>query len=247
VGSSQAAVAVHVRMPLGDSARRPEELARDLARVVPDVALASVPRVGAELKQMGLRDLARSSGMALAVIAAVVLISFRGRLGETLLSFLPLALGSLWTFGLWGACGRSIDLLGIFTVPLLLSTGIILGAHAVHWRRLHPERGFPGTMEDVGLAMLLATLTTAVGFGSLTTSRVPGLQNAGILVAGGILACMLAAFLVLPACEAMGRRGRSQAQAPGPDAHPLARQECREEQELTAESKAGNKAENGSR
>jgi predicted RND superfamily exporter protein len=202
-GAGEAAVAVHVRLPLGSAGASPEELARDLARISPDIALASIPRVGAELKSLALGDLARSSGAALAVVAAVVLLSFRGGLGETLLSFLPLTLGCLWTFGLWGACGRSIDLLGIFTVPLLLSTGIILGAHAVHWRRLHPERGFPGTIEDVGLAMILATLTTAVGFGSLSTSRVPGLRNAGILVAAGIVACMLAAFLVLPAVEAL--------------------------------------------
>jgi|HubBroStandDraft_3_1064219.scaffolds.fasta_scaffold04930_3 predicted RND superfamily exporter protein len=204
----EAAVAVHVRLPLGGGGVEPEELARQLARVAPGVALASVPRVGAELKRLAAGDLRRSSGVALAVVAGVVLLSFRGNLGETLLAFLPLALGCLWTFGLWGAAGRSIDLLGIFTVPLLLSTGIILGAHAVHWRRLHPAGGFPETIEEVGLAMILATLTTAVGFGSLATSRVPGLRNAGILVAAGIVACMLAAFLVLPAVEALWRGGR---------------------------------------
>jgi predicted RND superfamily exporter protein len=217
----EAAVAVHVRLPLGGGGLSPEELARQLARIAPGAALASVPRVGAELKGIALGDLARSSGVALAVVAAVVLLSFRGNLGETLLSFLPLTLGCLWTFGFWGAAGRSIDLLGIFTVPLLLSTGIILGAHAVHWRRLHPRGGFPGTMEDVGLAMILATLTTAVGFGSLTTSRVPGLQNAGILVAAGILACMLAAFLVLPAVEALwGGARRRGADDSGQDSRP---------------------------
>jgi predicted RND superfamily exporter protein len=203
----QVAVAVHVRLPDAGAARGPEALARELARRDPTLALASVSRVGSELKTLALRDLSRSSTLALLLIAAIVLISFRGALRETLLSFVPLGCGALWTFGAWGAAGRSIDLLGIFTVPLLLSTGIILGVHAVHWRRLHAEAGFAGTFEEVGLAMLLATLTTAVGFGSLVASRVPGLRNAGILVAAGICSCLLAAFLVLPAVEALGLAG----------------------------------------
>ncbi len=201
-----AAVAVHVRLPQGATpgAGVPATLAAELGRVAPGAALASAPRVGAELKQLALADLLRSSGLALALVAIVVLVSFRGRVASALLAFLPLTLGCLWTFGIWSACGRPLDLLAIFTVPLLLGTGIDLGAHAVHWRRLHPHRGLAGTVEDVGLAMLMATFTTAVGFGSLCTSRVPSLAAAGILVSAGITACLAATFLVLPAIEALG-------------------------------------------
>ncbi|MDP9122618.1 MAG: MMPL family transporter, partial [Acidobacteriota bacterium] len=201
------AVAVHVRLPLARMRTSPEALARDLAAVSPGVALASIPRVGAELKGLAAGDLRRSCAIALAAIGAIVLVMFRGRLDRSLLAFVPLILGCLWTFGVWGALGRSIDLLGVFTVPLLLGTGINLGAHPVHWRRLYPDRGMRGAVEDIGLAMIMAALTTAVGFGSLVTSRVPGLKSAGILVSAGITACLLAAFLVLPALEALFIRG----------------------------------------
>jgi predicted RND superfamily exporter protein len=59
---------------------------------------------------------------------------------------------------------------------------------------------------ESGLAMLLITLTTGVGFGSLGGSRVPGLQSAGTMVAVGVVACLLATFVVLPALEALGHR-----------------------------------------
>jgi predicted RND superfamily exporter protein len=173
--------------------------------------VASAVRVGAELRETALSDLLRASLVALVLVAAVVLVSFRGRPGPALLAFLPLALGCLWTFGAWGALGRPFDLLGIFTVPLLLGTGINLGAYPVHWRRLHPARGMTGTMEDVGLAMIMAAFTTSVGFGSLVTSRVPGLANDGILVAAGITACLLATVLVLPALEALVAERRASA------------------------------------
>lgn len=206
----EAVVAVHVRLPLGAGARvDPEALARDLSHLAPenrghrDVALASISWVGAELRDIALTDLVRSSVLALVLVGAVVLFSFRGRVRDALLALLPLTLGCLWTFGLWGALGRPLDLLCAFTVPLLLGTGTTLGANAVHWRRLHPERGLKGAPADMGLGLSLATLTTVIGFGSLAGSRVPGLRHAGILVALGLSACLLATVLVLPALEAL--------------------------------------------
>jgi len=209
VPAGGAAVAVHVRLPPargGGVAALPAALPRELARAAPGAALASAARVGAELKDLAVADLFRSSGIALALVTAVVLVSFHGHLGRALLAFLPLTLGCLWTFGIWGALGRPLDLLGVFTVPLLLGTGINLGAHAVHWQRLYPRRGLAGAVEDIGLAMMMATFTTALGFGSLVTSRVPGLAHDGVLVAAGITACLAATLMVLPALEALRDR-----------------------------------------
>jgi predicted RND superfamily exporter protein len=207
VGPDGAAVAVHARVPLGYAQKVPPgELDRALEAVAPGVALASIPRVGAELRGLALSDLRRSSGLALFLVIGVVFVSVRGRIDDSLLSFLPLVLGCVWSFGLWGAFGGRVDLLAISTLPVLFGTGIDLGVHAVHGGRLRPEEGIRGTVERSGLAMLLITLTTGVGFGSLGSSRVPGLQNAGTLVALGVTACLVATFLVLPALEALFRR-----------------------------------------
>ena len=212
-GPDGAAVAVHVRIPLAEPGKpappSPEALAQELEKVAPGVALASIPRVGAELRGLALGDLARSSALAFALVAGVVLVSVRGRIGDSLLSSLPLALGCLWTFGLWGVFGGRIDLLAISTLPVLFGTGIDLGVHAVHGGRMRPDEGIRGTIKDSGLAMILIVLTTGVGFGSLGSSRVPGIQNAGTLVALGVTACLLATFVVLPALESLaGRRDK---------------------------------------
>lgn len=207
VGPEGAAVAVHVRVPLGSQGTG-EELAQALKRAAPGAALASIPRVGAELRGLAIADLERSSALALALVAAVVIVSVRWRIGDALLAALPLGLGCLWTFGLWGTFGGRVDLLAISTLPVLFGTGIDLGVHAVHGGRLRPEEGIGGTLRISGLAMTLVALTTGVGFGSLGSSRVPGIQNAGTLVAVGVTACLVAAFLVLPALESLRSRVR---------------------------------------
>jgi uncharacterized protein len=203
-----AAVAVHVRVPLGEAERLPwDELAEELRAIAPgSMALASVPRVGAELRGLALSDMARSSGLAGLLVAVVVLVSVRWRAGDALLSSLPLALGCLWAFGLWGALGLRIDLLAISTLPVLFGTGIDLGVHAVVGGRLRAGAGIRATLEEAGMAMVLVVLTTGVGFGSLGGSRVPGIQTAGTLVALGVVCCLAATFLVLPALESLFQR-----------------------------------------
>ena len=201
-----AAVAVHVRLPIGGlSEARREALAAAVAAAAPGAGLASAPRVGAELRELAIGDLRRSAGIAALLVGAVVLGSFRGDLRRAALAALPLALGCLWTFGFWGAAGRPIDLLSIAALPVLFGTGIDLGVHALHGERLHPG-GVAGAVEEAGLPMTLTMLTTGIGFGALGGSRIPSLQNAGLIVALGAVLCLAATFLVLPAIEALRPR-----------------------------------------
>ncbi|HVF61728.1 MAG TPA: MMPL family transporter [Thermoanaerobaculia bacterium] len=208
-----AAVAVNLRLPLGGERAARVAVLRALAPLGPGIAFASAPRVGEELRHLALADLRRSSAVALLLVAAVVLVSFRGRAGPSALSALPLALGCLWTFGLWGAAGRPIDLLCIATLPVLFGTGIDLGVHALHTARVHPQ-GVAGAARELGLAMTLTVVTTGIGFGSLASSRVPGLRNAGLIVAVGVVACLLATLTVLPALGALAPRRREGATPP---------------------------------
>jgi len=214
--SKGTSVAVHVRAPAGRwAAGPPPAVLRALSAAAPEVAIASTPRVGAELQALGLSDMLRSSVLAALLLAVVVAISFRRRPIEALLAALPLALGCLWIFGLWGLAGRSIDLLCIATLPVLLGNGIDLGVYAVYGTLGDTQGmgGIAGSVERSGVALTLAALTTTAGFGSLGSSRIPGLGNAGLIVALGVFFCLVATVFVLPALEALraGRPGRGDA------------------------------------
>ena len=219
-GATGTSVAVHVRAPSGRwQAGPPPAVMRALLAAAPEVAVASTPRVGAELRDLGLSDMVRSSLLAALLLAVVVLLAFRRRPAEALLAGIPLALGCLWIFGFWGLAGRSIDLLCIATLPVLLGNGVDLGVYAVYGAlgasAPAPAPGNPGgiagSVERSGVALTLAALTTTAGFGSLGSSRIPGLGNAGMIVALGVFFCLLATIFVLPALEALrgSRNGRA--------------------------------------
>src|SRR6185369_11105934 len=83
-GPNAPAVAVHVRFPLGKAQDLASEaLARDLQKISPRIALASVPRVGGELRGLALEDLQRSSLLAFLLVTVIVVVSVGGRIGDS--------------------------------------------------------------------------------------------------------------------------------------------------------------------
>ncbi|MEL7060061.1 MAG: MMPL family transporter [Acidobacteriota bacterium] len=168
------------------------------------IAVASVPRFGAELGRLARSDLATLAEIALLLVGLVVVVMLRGRLLACAAALLPVALGVLWSFGAWGAAGLPLDLMSLAVAPILLGIGIDDGLHAVVGARR--AGGIVPAVRHAGLAMTLTTLTTAVGFGSLALSSIPGLQRGGLLVAAGVVACWLATLLVLPALASYGKK-----------------------------------------
>ncbi len=189
--------ALRVRLPSGRwPTGPPPSWLTELASIAPESTVASVPALGSEIRQLATGDLRRLSLLALLLVTVTVAISLKGRWRQALLALLPVTLGALWTLGLWSGLGLGIDLVGLAVIPILLGIGIDDGLHAVHGSA---ARGLPAAVRDAGRAMVLTTLTTTVGFGSLLLSSVPGLRSGGLLVSLGVIACLVATLLVLPA------------------------------------------------
>lgn len=200
VRADGADVAVHARAPRGlwpDGP--PDSLLEEIERAAPGTLAASAPRLGAELRAVALEDVARLGALAIAVVFAIVLLSHRGRLLPTALTLLPVLLGTVWTFGLWGALGLPFDLFSACVIPVMAGIGVDDGLHVLHLARAARSRGLGEAAVAAGRGVVLTNLTTCAGFGALLLSSVPSLRAAGAFVCFGNLACLAAALLVLPA------------------------------------------------
>jgi predicted RND superfamily exporter protein len=120
---------------------------------------------------------------------------------DSFIALTPVVVGSVCLLGVWGFLGHPIDLITLVVLPILLGIGIDDGLHAVHGTRGASPLPLADAVSISGRAMTLTTLTTCVGFGSLTLSHVPGLRNGGVLVAAGVVACLIATLVVLPAWD----------------------------------------------
>ncbi|MGD8375699.1 MAG: MMPL family transporter [Acidobacteriota bacterium] len=204
-----AVVAIRLRLPeerwpVGP----PGPVLEDLAGIAPGMALASAGRVGAALRRVALGDLSRLGGIAAAIVGVAVLLGFRGRPIPALLAVLPVLLGSLWTFGIWGTLDVPLDLFCLAVLPVMLGIGVDDGLHVLHRTRASPSGGIVSSVEGAGAAMVVTTLTTAAGFGSLYLSHVPGLRNGGTMIAVGVLLTLLVTVSVVPALAGLGERRR---------------------------------------
>jgi predicted RND superfamily exporter protein len=204
VDDDQVSIAVRVRLRNGVWPDGPtSEILRRLDEQLSRVAVASVPAVGRELRELAQQDLRRLGGGAALAVLVVVLISFRGRIGPTVLSLTPVLLGTVWVLGLWSLMGFSLEIFGVAVLPIILGIGVDDGLHSVHGAARGTTRPIAASVRESGRALLLTTLTTALGFGCLALSHLPGLRRGGILVSCGVLACLAATIFVLPALESL--------------------------------------------
>jgi len=128
----------------------------------------------------------------------------------SLLVMIPLIVGTVWTMGLMHVFHVNFNLANSLFLPLIVGAGVEYGIIIIRrWRELKEQSIgdhvlFPfSTIKGV----LLAGLTTTVGFGSLLISDHQGIHSLGLLAVIGSLSILLAAILFLPSILYLINRG----------------------------------------
>jgi len=142
---------------------------------------------------------------SLIAICIMVLLQFRSPVC-LILALVPVIVGSLWTLGLMGLTGTSLNPANIMTLPLVIGIGVTNGIQILN---RFAEELKPGVLaKSTGKSVLVSGLTAVVGFGTFITAGDQGLKSLGVVMAVGIAACMIAGLTVLPALlSILTRRG----------------------------------------
>ncbi|MCA8989456.1 MAG: MMPL family transporter, partial [Planctomycetaceae bacterium] len=114
-----------------------------------------------------------------------------------LLALLPPALGMGTLLGTMALLGQSFTPANLIALPLVLGIGIDDGVHVIHDFRRQTARYLMSS--STFRALVLTSLTSMVGFGSLAFASHRGLSGLGQVVTVGITSCMLVSVTVLPA------------------------------------------------
>ncbi len=148
----------------------------------------------------------QASLYAIVFIFVLLLLTFRN-IPWALLALVPLVIGTLWTVGIMGWAGVDFNLANSIFMPLVVGAGVEFGVIIIH--RLRDGKVKPGTLPlSTGRGVILAALTTTVGFGTLMISDHQGIFSLGFVAATGSLCVLLAALLIMPAILAVTDRGR---------------------------------------
>ena len=122
--------------------------------------------------------------------------------GDTLLALVPLTIGVVWMLGGMAVLDVAMNFMNIFVTTMIIGIGVDYGIHMVHrYRELagSEPRAYTAGLGETGKAIVLAALSTVVGFGSLSLSHYPGLQSMGKVAILGAACTCLVAITVLPA------------------------------------------------
>jgi predicted RND superfamily exporter protein len=154
----------------------------------------------------------RAGIMSGACVLLVLLAGFR-RIVHAALALVPVVIGFCWTLGIMGLAGIAIDVANVTVLPLILGIGIDAGAHMIHrWRQSREDNGGVADLARIirgtGAAVLLASLTTAVGFAALMTGEYGAMRSLGLVMTIGIGCCLLASLIVLPAVLLVLRKAK---------------------------------------
>lgn len=149
----------------------------------------------------------KASMLAIVFISVLLLLTFRN-LSLTLLALVPLILGTLWTVGIMGWVGMDFNLANSIFMPLVVGAGVEFGVIIIH--RLRDGTVEPGTLPlSTGRGVVLAALTTTVGFGTLMISDHQGIFSLGFVAATGSLCVLLAALVIMPAILLVAHKRQS--------------------------------------
>ncbi|MFP5380258.1 MAG: MMPL family transporter, partial [Vicinamibacteria bacterium] len=178
------------------AARRALEAA---VAAVPGLELTGLPVVNASLAERFPRELAAGLGIGALVVLLLIWMEFRAVV-PTLYALVPTALGLVWGLGVLGWAGVVLDLFSVFAVLMFLGIGVDYGIHLVHPTVRATDPQAPSrAIALVGPAMLLAGLTTLVGFGTLIRSDYVPLYSLGMASVATIGMSLVAALFTLPA------------------------------------------------
>lgn len=139
-------------------------------------------------------------------------------LRDASLAMLPPIAGGILMFGILAWLGVDLNPANLIVLPLVLGTGVDNGVHVVHDFRL--RRGQYLTSPSTINAMILTSLTTMIGFGSMVLAAHRGLYSVGLVLVVGVGSCLFVSLVMLPAILTLISRHEQRDAAVQPVAEP---------------------------
>ncbi|NOR18284.1 MMPL family transporter [candidate division WOR-3 bacterium] len=154
------------------------------------------------------RDGLRATILTIFIVIILLWIDFRS-LRMALLGVIPLIAGGIWMMGLMETFGMMFNFLNVMGIPMIVGIGIDDGVHLLHRYKYEGLNKTPVVLKSTGKAILLTSLTTMAGFGSLLIATYRGFASLGMLLAIGVASCFLTTVLFLPSIIGLTKRGQA--------------------------------------
>ncbi len=190
-----------------------DRFVKDLEQVSPKAT--GMPPVFRALIEIIGKDGRNAAGLTLLVMFLLLWYDFR-RPEYALMAMVPLAAGAFWMVGLMKLFGQQLTVMNVMGLPLIIGIGIDDGVHIMHRWISEGKDKIRVVFASTGKAILMTSLTTMLGFGSLVFSIWRGFGHLGSAMFIGVAACFLTTILILPGILGWIQAGRKVKHADSP-------------------------------
>jgi uncharacterized protein len=154
------------------------------------------------IQQKSMQNMVIIFPIAIILVSAVIFFFHRSVKG-ILIAFVPTAFALILTFGTLGVFSPELSTVSVAIVALLIGLGVDYSIHMMN--RLAEEKTIEDKMQRIekilrstGKAILLSTITTMIGFGSLMISSMSPMVAFGFGCALGIFYAFISAMILVP-------------------------------------------------
>lgn len=112
-------------------------------------------------------------------------------------TLLPIVLGLIYLFGIMSYFAIDFNFVNVLAIPIIIGLGVDNGIHLVN-RFYESGRHVRPMVEDTGRAIMVTSLTSMIGFGSLAVSGYEGITSMGVLSILALASSLVASLVVFP-------------------------------------------------
>lgn len=166
--------------------------------------VGGMPMISAWLGKYMHGDLRTLIPFVFFVIIIVLIISFRNGTG-VILPLITVTIATIWTVGMTVLTNSALTIITSALPTLIVAVGSAYTIHIMHnffeniRAGVDTKQAITDTMVKVGLAVVMAGLTTVGGFFSLSSSSVIPVKELGYFASFGTLAALLVSITFVPA------------------------------------------------
>lgn len=170
---------------------------RDLKQIDPRAGVTGFDLINIDFFKTVKRDLVIITPLAFLLVVIFLYLHFR-RWRMVILALVPLSVGITCMLGLMSIWGWKINFLNVLVIPIILGIGIDDGIHIIHRYIEDAKYDAELAVRYTGRAVIMTSLTTMVGFGSLVIAQYRALSSMGWIIILGIGFCLLTSIFLLP-------------------------------------------------
>ncbi len=165
--------------------------------------IGGTPLIRTEYVALILRDLSRFLPLVIILQGIFLLITFR-QWQMVIFPFITVGLALVWVLGAMGYAGFTLNVITYLTPILIMVFGVAYSIYFLVKFRENYQRGdavhdaLRTAIRKIGLAAFLTSVTTAVGFLSLSVTNIIIMRHFGYAVGFGAIVSFLITLLLLP-------------------------------------------------